>query len=974
MPESKHSFPWRSAGLLLALSLAFYWKILFTDEAMFPWDAADYFYPTFGFVHEQLRHLRLPLWNPFVLSGYPIVGDIQAQIFYPPNWLFVLLSPFSPLPYRLVEIQAILHMTLGGFFLYLLAREFVENKTAAFLGGVLFAFGGAMVARTQHINAIAAMAWSPLIFLLARRGLLYKDGLYGAAAGICFGIQLLAGRWQTSLYLGLLLLLYFAYEACAGPLRSKLWPHWITSLGVIAGLGAALAMVQIIPCYQLGVESIRSYVNYWEVTAGNDPRFLWTSFIPNFFGGINEFPQRIPYDLTFNYIFLTAPGVFLILCGTVSTLRDRNFFWIGSAVLFTVLALGNQGPLGGVVYASPVLNLFRVSAAFFEISHLVLCVLAAIGAQNLLANDLSRRAQKAILLALGLLILAGAMGAHGPLAVNLPSWRHAVAALILFSVIVLARFGGRLPAGPALWAVMALVFFDLWFYNSHQKFNGSPENPSTFMAADYAVGRRESLEFLRSDPAADFRVAALAEYQWTGNGWNLWRIPGITGVNPVALRRYYDYMRVFSHVLNVRMATGGEDHDADSPLADLLGVKYLLLANPEQETALGVGPGSQYTPVFDDMGWWRIYRNDEYFRRAWFYPKAYVLPRQEEVIALLGSDWFDPRRVLLLEQDIVPGAAGQRVEALDTVQIFPADLQLGFLPGASYSGVLPRYELEITSGSEVSDPYCAEPIPMIGGWGGQGSEIRFTIPTAGVGHAPAGRYRVLLRYTGNELEMSSLGLEMMAREYPWYRSALPVMPRLETALENSAGTQSLPQVSLPRTFGWPCHEARTADLGEMEILTGENRVAIRSLEDTALNIYSILLVRVPDEPPPGAGYFSYMQFSKFSDFDVTEQRIAFNAEVPVDGFLLLNEVYYPGWQAFVDGEPSPIYPADGLFRALYITAGAHNIEFQFRPPYFYLGAAVSLLTAALFLILLKMELRKRRGTRRLQSLTEPNRR
>ncbi|MBI2820318.1 MAG: YfhO family protein, partial [Acidobacteria bacterium] len=799
-------------------------------------------------------------------------------------------------------------------------------------------------------NAINAMAWSPLIFLLARRGLLYKDMFYSAAAGICFGVQLLAGRWQHSVYLALLLFFYFAYEACAGPLRSKLWPHWITGLGVIAALGAALAMVQIIPAYQLGVESIRSYVNYWEVTAGNDPRFLWTSFIPNFFGGINEFPQRIPYDLTFNYIYLTVPGVFLILCGMVATLRQRNFFWLGAALLFTELSFGNQGHMAALVYATPVLNLFRVSAAFFEIANMVLCLLAAIGAERLLANDLSRRAQKFIAAVLALLILGGAAGAYGPLAANLPSWRHALAALVVFSAIAIARFGNRLKASHALWAVLALTFFDLWFYNSGQKFNGAPENPSTFMSADYAVGRRESLEFLRADPQTDLRVAALAEYQWTGNGWNLWRIPGITGVNPVALRRYYDNMRVFSHVLNVRMATGGEDHNTNSPLADLLGVKYLLLANPERESALGLGAGSKYTPVFDDMGWWRIYRNEQYFRRAWFYPRAYVLPGEEEVISLLGASWFDPRRVLLLEQDGVPPAAEQRLEALSTLQIFP---------GPNF----PANDVQLTSGREVSDPYCAEPVPMIGGWGGQGSEIRFAVPSG----APPGRYRLLFRYTGNELEMSSLGLEMMSQEYPWYRTALPVMPRLEAVLENPTGSQSTAPTSLPRTFGWPCHEARAADLGEVGIVAGENRITIRSLEDSALNVYSILLVRMPDEPTPQSQDFS------FSNFSVSETRIAFDAAVGEDGFVLLNEVYYPGWEALVDGQPSHIFPADGLFRALYLTAGSHQIEFHFRPPYFYWGAAISLHTAVLFLIFLKLSLRKRRLARQSGPATEPNR-
>src|SRR3970282_2184150 len=111
-------------ALLAAWTILFYWKVLFTNRRMFPWDAADFFFPYFSFVHEELRHLRLPLWDPYVMSGYPIVGDLEAQIFYPLNWLFVLLYPFYPLTFKAVEIQLVAHFFLAGLFMYFLAREF----------------------------------------------------------------------------------------------------------------------------------------------------------------------------------------------------------------------------------------------------------------------------------------------------------------------------------------------------------------------------------------------------------------------------------------------------------------------------------------------------------------------------------------------------------------------------------------------------------------------------------------------------------------------------------------------------------------------------------------------------------------------------------------------------------------------------------------------------------------------------------
>src|SRR5262245_22324451 len=59
---------WRVPVFLGGLTLFFYWKVLFTNRAMFPWDAVSFFYPYLSFVHEELRHFRLPLWDPYVLS------------------------------------------------------------------------------------------------------------------------------------------------------------------------------------------------------------------------------------------------------------------------------------------------------------------------------------------------------------------------------------------------------------------------------------------------------------------------------------------------------------------------------------------------------------------------------------------------------------------------------------------------------------------------------------------------------------------------------------------------------------------------------------------------------------------------------------------------------------------------------------------------------------------------------------------
>lgn len=923
------------AALCLAVvTLFFYWRVLFTNRFMFPWDAADQFYPSFAFVHEELRHFRLPLWDPYIMSGYPIIGDIQAQIFYPINWLFVLLSPFSPLPYRLVEIQNILHFFLAGLFMYLLACEFVESRAAALLAGVLFMCSGAMVAHTQHIPLISAVAWYPLVFLFFRRALLQRNAFYTLCAGMLFGVQILAGHWQDSVYLGLLLFLYGAYEACLGAQRRTLWPGWILSLVVIAGLGAALAMAQIVPCYELGRHSVHESLNYWEVAAGNDPRFLLTLFIPNFRGGINGFPQTAPYDVSYNYVYLTVPGCMMALFGLVSTLRRRNFFWIGTLVLFIDLSLGDRGHLAGLVYRTPILNLFRTMAGFFNVANFLLCLLAAIGAERLFAKEVSPRWKKAIAIVLGLLLVAGfGAGFPGSWAGNIPSFRHALAVLLIVSAMVMARLQSRLTAAQALGAVIVLVVFDLCFYNSNQVFNSQADHPSTFMSHDYAVGRKESLQFLRSDRASDFRVAALGEYQWSGNGWNVWRIPGTTGVNPMALRRYDDYVRGFSHALNARFARGSEDYNPNSPLVDLLRVKYLVVSGSERAGSLGLSPLGKFRPVFDDLGWWLIYRNEQAMPPLRFYPQANVLPSEEAIYAFLGSAGFDPNRTLLLEKEEFPlQNRGQSTDLFATQ-------------------FTPQQGIQASESRFIVDPYCAIPKAMVGGWGRRGSQIFLDVPE----NAPAGHYRLVAHYAANGVTIPSLlNLRSLNQDYPWYDTTLSAMPRLRIEIENGGAQQHPAQFTLPRTIGWSCNVSRMADLGEWEFAPGQKRIVITSVDETALNIYGFWLIRSPNIQLSEPAGFS------FSNFSASANRISFDSKIDRDGYVLLTEIYYPGWKAWVNGAPSAIYPANGLFRALFLTAGLHHIEFQFRPRYFFLGLFSSIITLAGFLAYLAVYRRKTR--------------
>ncbi|HYK91832.1 MAG TPA: YfhO family protein [Acidobacteriota bacterium] len=915
--------------LLFLFTLFFYWRVLFGNRHGLPWDASDFFYPYLAFIHEELRHFHFPIWDPFVMSGFPIIGDPEAQIFYPFNWLMVLLHPLSPLPYKTVEVMEISHFFLAGLFMYWLAKDFTKDDLSAMLGGVLFMSSGAMVAHTQHYASVEAMAWYPLVFLLARRGLLEKNFYWTACAGLFMGMENLVGHLQHAVYLGLLLFLYFAYEACAGPHRRRLWPHWIIHLTAVGVFGAGLAFVQIIPTAQLGPQSIRTYLTFSDVTDGNELRFLLTLFLPNMFGGLSGVPYNGPGDPSVNYVFLTVPGCLLALVGLVAMARRRNFFWLGLILLTIELSLGRGGFLGTLVYRTPGLNMFRQMPIFFDLGNFALCLMAAIGTQELLDRNSRKFYQRWYsAVVVGVLLVAFSLGLRYRLADKVPGWHHMLLVLAASAVLFHAWFRAWLRPRMAAVAMLMLMAFELCYYSRDKWFNFELNNPWTNLAYNYAGQRRESLEFLRSDRANDFRVAGFDGSPWGSNGCNVWRLNGIFGWNPVMLRNYQDTIRQVIHT-NDAAQPYGSDHRIESSVIDLLGVKYLVVNAPSEEQ-MRLTESKKFEKVFAEPNWRTIYRNKDFLARTWFYPRAYVMPDRAAVLATLNSHWFQARGTLLFAAPDLPRGLLQHLEPLKVITL-PADK----VSAAS-------------AGRAENDPDCASARPVYKYWEGTGNWLRFDLDAV----PEPGRYLLLAEY------VAAVG-------------AAP--PVLVAEVEQDGQPQSSGPIVLPRTAGWRCKSTRSAELGEFGLAAGAAKIKIMHLKDPAVGLFALRLVRLPDA---GSGSLApstleenssaASTLASFRDFDVQPSTYAFTADLKRDGFVLANEIYYPGWEASVDGQGTDILPADYAFRALALPAGSHRIVMSFHPPRLLVAGSISLLTlGGLFCLLVPRRRNKLNNKERL---------
>jgi hypothetical protein len=82
--------------------------------------------------------------------------------------------------------------------------------------------------------------------------------------------------------------------------------------------------------------------------------------------------------------------------------------------------------------------------------------------------------------------------------------------------------------------------------------------------------------------------------------------------------------------------------------------------------------------------------------------------------------------------------------------------------------------------------------------------------------------------------------------------------------------------------------------------------------------------------------------AKIVGYGPNEIRLEVNAANA--GALVLSEVYYPGWRAWVDDQEVAVLRADFLFRAVEVPAGAHRVRLLYDPWSFKIGEGLFALT------------------------------
>lgn len=347
--------------------------------------------PLRALVGRQVRHGHLPVLDPYIWSGAPLLGGWNAGAAYPPTLLFAFLP---------VTLAWALNQVLVGWVAGLGTHAFLRQSglrtTPAFLGALTFSLGGAMVGQVPHFGLVAGMSWTPLMLLALLRlsrpasvaARLGWSALLAAGAGLC----VLAGEPRAIDTALVVVVWYVVWRAVRLGRRAGSFLAWV---GAAALVGIALGAVQWLPGVAAVHASQRSAVTYDLFNAGSlAPRWLLLLLVPSVLGGSGSFgtpPFLASYNLTevTGYVGLLPVVAAFALA---SRLRWRRplpewTIWLVVSLTGVVLALGGNTPAWHLLIHLPLYGGQRLQSRNVLVADFALAVLLAYWLDGWLAAD-----------------------------------------------------------------------------------------------------------------------------------------------------------------------------------------------------------------------------------------------------------------------------------------------------------------------------------------------------------------------------------------------------------------------------------------------------------------------------------------------------------------------------------------------------------------------------------------------------------
>lgn len=913
-----------TASLLVLLPLLYFYPAVFGQVLLAPGDGWTQNLGVRVLLGQMIAHGQLPLWNPYLFAGMPLAATTYPGAFYPPNWVFALLSPGVAM--NLLVITTF-HLSLIGTYLY--ARRIGLERVGALVTAAAFTFGGFMIAHLGQASRIAAAAWLPWILLAIEQlhqGATWRWVTLGA---VFIALQFIAGEPQMFVFTGLVCAAYVGFALLFREWRASRWRFSLYA-GAMALCGVLLSLLQLLPAREVQQQSGRARLTY-EYFASHSlpPRQLFSLLFPYFFGGAAGPPYKVYYWGEWN------PGISFGSVGMIATLlalvallaRGRNkltLFWGGVAVVSLVLTLGDHLPLGlnQLLFHVPVYNAFRGSYRNLLEFTFAAAVLAGLGV-NYLQQRTWHVTRTTLLLSTGVLTLLVTASlivyrffAHhfvttierpphanwlsnpdvlfptlcfgiGAVLIWLFAWRKtawAGALLIAGLMVDVASFGHYFYWSFVPWEVTARLQDAV----TVQAIKARESNFNSFRLASHSLWPYHDTYELLNHPNT-----SLTRGLQSVNGYDVLRSPRLaTLLGEMTTEGVVQQANVFN---------------AQHRGLDLLNVKYLLYERPnpihwtrgfvvdgirfiETPTEIKLSQGQQVTmsggnatatdiALCSTMGSSTHLADNTPIARLKLYTKDQQVIERDVVIGRDTAEWAYDR----------PDVKAQIKHRL------PRIAESWATEGFQGHRYFARFSFDRAEIERIEIEYVAKDAElMILRASLYDSTTKASVALDGV-HLPPERWRRLGSYHQVDLYEN---LRQLPRA--WLVTKLEPRP-----------SQEVKQILTAGAF---------RDGAKFDPL----EVALLEVEDFGGRQFT--LPKVGDIVNPEVKVLSYKP-----------QRLELETNNAQDSFLVLSEMYARGWEARVDGQRTGIYRTDFVLRGIAVPPGKHRIEFVYRPSPFRAG-------------------------------------
>ena len=938
-------------------------------------------YPDIKLASDMILDGKVPLWNPYVGVGYPLSADSTHHIFSPLNLGFLLPVVFWDLPFLVI-------LWLAGFTTFLFLRNLGLNFIGSITGGLFYMLSGCFTWYLPNPNPFVMFA-TPLILLTIDKTIQNKNPKYIVFLSLSFGLSILGGHLHSLVLQFLLILSYVAYRFFSlSVLKSEINQNYDTLkqsihsikksflrifLGLLGGVGLSTFYIfSIVEIFQYGI--LERDISFGSIIY--DPKSLLSSFTPYILGPLHAYWTTNLENISL-YGYSGIFALFFSIIGLLISIKNKNKIHRFTPLFFLLISTLALMRLANVPIISwfselPIFNVMYFGNYAGVLIPFGFAISAAFGVHYIIEKNISKKIIFSALLFSTIIISILSIPIFTELFFeqNFPSHINEIDAknyvffqllqsfifLIICTVISLILFKKRLmfytliplvllelslyvPFGlHPIWmaykfilvvAISSILIIFAKFYNIKSKreqkififfiiFTMTIFFIGGLLISDYSpYGMPPRIDTFSDNPITIFLKDNLNNQRFFSFDHTMgpdysaaFHISSIGKLSSFNVKDFYTFVPNFLDEDNTPGRLGipfwSNEYGPNNSITkffnnqkyfDFLGVKYVITEGYDFNTvSYGTsGSSGQFLPLSS------VPNN---FYQTFTSPVNSI----ESIGIGLSATLFDENDQVIFTIDSIPFNENyHRTSIINTVNngkinnfsfntpienTFEKTFQftLHYPESTSEKFVVIYYDEQLDSGYDDITYYEKETK-------NENNFIAFTI------NPIEKKYPIAFKFNNIYLNENS--------------DAFPRAFLVHKAIHVSSNQSQEFLLNNPEF-----------DLRNEVILEG-------SLPDGWNDMFSNM--------PVNADFVNIINFE--------ENKIKIQTNSDNDGVLVLTDIFYPGWTATVDGNPTEIFKANGLVRSVFVPAGEHFIEFEYLPYSFTLGLIISFTTLIILLVL-----------------------